>query len=107
MIYIIPLSIKFDSPMSMFVTFNTRKTQFYVRDDSFIINSFNYTEELNHGQIIIGNMTMNLSYYRLHSSLEHYDSSKSISFFFKPKDETFSLVHQLYNGGGMNSKKFL
>ena len=46
MIYIIPLSIKFDSPMSMFVTFNTRKTQFYVRDDSFIINSFNYTEEL-------------------------------------------------------------
>ena len=102
---IIPLSINLDSPVSMFVTFNTRKTQFYVKDDSFIINSYNYTEELNHGPIIIGNMTTNLSYYRLHSSLEHYDSSKSISFSLKPKDETFSLVHQLYNNKEINYKK--
>ena len=48
MIYIIPLSIKFDSPMSMFVTFNTRKTQFYVRDDSFIINNILFISLINY-----------------------------------------------------------
>lgn len=74
---------------------------------TFEVNRRNHTHPIGKGTFKIEQVTSPPMYYAaLTQRLSNSDISESLSFALKPIDESYSLIHQLYNAGKIDKKMF-
>ena len=103
--YLIPINLQ--SNISFYITLvDELKTENFVRNEEVKIDSQSYIGYLNYDNITIEDVSIPLYYYGLSREIRVPYSLLGFTFALSPLNESFSIVHQLYNSKKINKKIF-